>query len=353
MGTVGMLARAGAAVLGAAALAVTGVSGPAAAAEPWTSYTLNTPNATYYGIYAAGDNDAWVVGAVNPYPTESTVLQHFDGTSWSPVSVPNVGDARAIAGTSSSDIWIGGSADVAAGTAHYDGQRWTTHPVPNQWNVVRLLAVGPGNVWGVTQTPGNSPTYEGQRLIHFDGSSWRIVTPVAGYTRPSVDLSGSGPDDLWVKFTESGKTTLLHGNGESWTAVTGSASSIVPLTANDAWAGGPIVANSGNGDVKSNPLHWDGHAWTAVDDGQEWTSYQPRVVATGTVWANKFTFFSGYGVVSLVRWTGGQWQEVPGVSGVGSDLVFQYSAPTPQARPWALFAHGKDKAHQTVKHYTG
>ncbi|WP_163512320.1 hypothetical protein [Fodinicola acaciae] len=355
MGIVGKLARSGAAVAGAAVLAVASVSGPVAAADPWTSYTLDTPNATYYGIYAASESDAWVVGTVNPYPTEGTVLRHFDGASWSSVTVPNVGDARAISGTSSSDIWIGGSGDVAAGTAHFDGQQWTTHPVPNQWNVVRLLAVGANNVWGVTQTPGNQPTYDGQRLVHFDGSSWKIVTPApaAGFASPGVELAGSGADDLWAKFTESGKSVLLHGNGATWTQVDGAASSIVALTGNEAWAAGPTVTNDGNGGIKSNPLHWDGHAWTAVDDKQQWTSYLPRIAATGTVWANKSTSYSGYPVVTLVRWTGGQWQEVPGISGVGTDLVFQYAAATTQARPWALFAHGKDNAHQTIKHYTG
>ncbi|MCP2262204.1 hypothetical protein LX15_005938 [Streptoalloteichus tenebrarius] len=352
------LARVGAVLSAVAALVLGGLAPTAQAANGWTTYTVNAPNATYYGIYASG-SEAWIVGTVNPYPTDSTVLQHFDGRSWSPITAPNVGDARAITGTSASDLWIGGSADAVNATAHFDGQQWTTYPVPDQWNVVQMLAVAPNNAWAVTQTPANSPVYHGQRLIHFDGSSWTVVTPpqVAGYTEPDIHLSGSGAGDVWVNYSDRDgrENTLLRASGTSFTAIPspGYGASIVPLSDTDAWASGPAIADSGNGELKSNPLHWDGRSWKPVDDGQKWTSYQPRVAAGGTVWANRTEYFSGYGSVTLVRWSGGRWQTVPGISGLGHDGVFQYAAATPRSAPWALFAQGRDKNRQNIKLYTG
>jgi hypothetical protein len=342
------VAKAGAFLTGTAALVLGGLAPTAHAADGWTTYTLATPNATYHSIYAAG-SEAWIVGTVNPQPTHSTVLQHFDGSAWSPVAVPNLGSGRVITGTSATDLWIGGGA-----TAHFDGERWTTYQVPDRWPVVQLYAAGPNNVWGVTQTPGTSPVYDGQRLIHFDGTAWSLATPpqVAGYTEPDIQLSGSGTD-VWVNYSDrdGGENTLLRTSGTGFTAIPspGYGVAVVPLGPNDAWASGPIVADSGNGDVKANPLRWNGRAWAAVDDGQQWTTYQPRVAVGGTVWANRFEFFSGYGVVSLVRWTGSGWATVPGISGVGSDGVFDYAAPG----PWALLAQGRDKNRQTVKVYAG
>jgi hypothetical protein len=351
-------ARVGAVLTGAAALILGGLAPTAQAADGWTTYTVNAPNANYRSIYAAG-SEAWIVGTVNPYPTHSTVLQHFDGNSWSPLTVPNVGDASVITGTRASDLWIGGSADAVNATAHFDGQQWTTYAVPDRWTVVQMLAVGPNDVWAVTQTPSTSPVYYGQRLIHFDGTSWSLTTPpqVTGYTRPGIRLSGSGAGDVWVNYSDPDgmKNTLLRASGTSFTAIPspGYGVSIVPLSATDAWAAGPTVATTPTGDFKANPLHWDGRSWTPVDDGQQWTTYLPRVAADGTVWADKTEFISNYGIVTLVRRVGDQWQTVAGVSGVGSDNVVQYTATTPQSPPWALLGHGGDKNHQTVEVHTG
>ncbi|WP_073484728.1 hypothetical protein [Streptoalloteichus hindustanus] len=356
-----VLATAAAFVLGGLAPTAPAPVAEAASAEVadgWKTYQLKTPNARYDSIYAAG-SEAWIVGTVNPYPTHSTVVQHFDGKTWSPMTVPHVGYGMVITGTSASNLWIGGSSDATNATAHFDGRQWTTYPVPDQWTVVQMLAVAPNNVWAVTQTPSDSPVYHGQRLIHFDGRSWSLVTPpqVAGYTEPDIEISGSGAGDVWVNYSDRNgkKNTLLRASGTTFTVLPspGYGVKVVPLSANDAWARGPVVASNGNGDSKSNALHWDGRSWKTVDDGQKWTTYEPRVVANGTVWANKTEYYSGYGKVTLVRWVGGRWQTVPGMSGIGSDSVLQYVAPTPKSSPWALMAQGREKNRQDVRVYTG
>ena len=75
-----------------------------------------------------------------------TLIEHWDGTSWSVVTSPNVGPANSfqsnklygITAVSPTDIWAFGSYFAASGSGHqitllehWDGNSWTIQPSPN------------------------------------------------------------------------------------------------------------------------------------------------------------------------------------------------------------------------------
>jgi hypothetical protein len=125
-------------------------------------------------VLALAPNDAWAVGFSTPDapPQQSatlTLIEHFDGTSWTVVPSPNVGPNSVnqsnrllgLTANSPNDIWAFGSYFAADGSGHqmtlllhYDGTNWTIAPSPNPTKgtfLDDLLFAGvvpsPGNVW--------------------------------------------------------------------------------------------------------------------------------------------------------------------------------------------------------------
>ena len=140
------------------------------AATPHVGEGENQLNA----VLALAPNDAWAVGFSTPDapPQQSatlTLIEHFDGTSWTVVPSPNVGphsvyqSNRLLGLTASSpnDIWAFGSYFAADGFGHqmtlllhYDGTSWTIAPSPNPTKGTYLddllfagVVPSPGSVW--------------------------------------------------------------------------------------------------------------------------------------------------------------------------------------------------------------
>ena len=121
--------------------AVGGVSGAALTMHfngvQWTR--VPAPTAALVAVTALGANNVWAAGAKLG---QSSIIEHWNGTSWKVVTSPNTGAATAlntISAISPTDIWAAGCAacgDVGGNTPalieHWDGVSWTVNPAPNQ-----------------------------------------------------------------------------------------------------------------------------------------------------------------------------------------------------------------------------
>src|SRR5215469_11677341 len=75
------------------------------------------------------DNDIWAVGFSDQVPAppvvDSTLAEHFDGTSWSIVPTPPLPSGNAqflgVAGAASNDVWAVGSSPSGALVEHWNG----------------------------------------------------------------------------------------------------------------------------------------------------------------------------------------------------------------------------------------
>jgi hypothetical protein len=126
------------------------------------------------GVAAVASNDVWAVGFSTPVPPPTraatlNLIEHWDGTAWKVVTSPNVGPGSVyqsnrllgITAASPTDIWAFGSYFAASGSGHqitllqhWDGGSWTIQPSPNPTTggfLSDLLYAGvspsPGNVW--------------------------------------------------------------------------------------------------------------------------------------------------------------------------------------------------------------
>jgi hypothetical protein len=135
--------------------------------------TVPTPNAnlinTLNGVAAIAPSNVWAVGSSVKNPNDGvsvshTLIEHYNGTSWSVVSSPNVGAGNnvltGVAAHSATDVWAVGYDDDITGSIpvrktvwmHWDGVRWSTFPSPNvgtsdNWLVGVIAPAGTTDAW--------------------------------------------------------------------------------------------------------------------------------------------------------------------------------------------------------------
>ncbi len=142
--------------------------------QSMSSPNVGAGNNILEGVVALAPDNVWAVGYSTPEPPPEqvatlTLIEHYDGTSWSVVPSPNVGPANSyqsnrlfgITANSSTDIYAFGSYFAADGSGHqmtlllhWNGTKWAIIPSPNPTKgdfLSDLLWAGvvpsPGNVW--------------------------------------------------------------------------------------------------------------------------------------------------------------------------------------------------------------
>jgi len=150
------------------------------------------PNALN-GVAAAGSGDIWAAGyqSIASGSPSSTLILHFDGTTWTVVPSPNPGQPSSLAAvvaTSDGLIWAAGF--------YYDGTQGKTlllrgdesgftalpgEDYSGEGNVLLgIAAAGPGDIWAAGyHYPSGTSDYQGL-IEHYDGKQWRRVSSAQG-----------------------------------------------------------------------------------------------------------------------------------------------------------------------------
>lgn len=200
--------------------------------ERWngTSWSISPVSAagTLESVAASSASDVWAVGGA--------LAMHFDGNSWStvPTPPPSSGALNAVATLGPSDAWAVGSFPVSSHPRtdstlieHWNGTSWQVVPSPNAagsaTNILHgVVALGPANVWAVGwYYPTGSQTSE-TLIEHWDGVSWQIVQSPNGSGRSVLwDVTALSSTDVWAAgyfLSTTGLRTLVeHWDGQSWT----------------------------------------------------------------------------------------------------------------------------------------
>ncbi len=140
-------------------------------ASPNPSIYVNQLNA----VTVISATDAWAVGSENTSITTSTTLiEHFDGTSWTQVVSPAVNGSSSLTGiaaASATDIYAVGSTIISnplsypAVIEHFDGNSWNlvSNTSPGMFNTfngvvhVPHAALGNAQFWAVGAYNNNTP----------------------------------------------------------------------------------------------------------------------------------------------------------------------------------------------------
>ena len=119
------------------------------------------------GVTAVAANDVWAVGYTittdGSNQPDRTLIEHWNGTSWSIVASPTVASNDTLTGVaarSATDIWAVGFRQDRSGaipinrtlTEHWNGSAWSVVASPNVGsndNLLNAVAAVPGDVWAV------------------------------------------------------------------------------------------------------------------------------------------------------------------------------------------------------------
>lgn len=280
---VGNSILAGVAVLSATEVWAVGYTSTQTLVERWngTSWSIvPSPNVGtgvngLTGVLAFTSNDAWATGHYYQQATGKyqTLAMHWNGTSWSIVPTPNVGtDSNFlwgdIDGVASNDIWAAGSYGPGGSRRtlmlHWNGTSWSTVSTPNVGTAENRLqgvdAIAANDAWAV----GWYGTYPNEQTLvqHWDGAGWSIVaSPNASAGQNLLlDVSAVSASDVWAIGFHDAQTLAEHWDGAQWQIVpspnAGAGSypeAIAALSGNDVWA----VGNYSSANVRrSFTLHY-------------------------------------------------------------------------------------------------
>jgi hypothetical protein len=133
---------------------------------------VTSPNAsaddTLQAAAAVSTNDVWAVGAFTTAGgVEQTLIEHWNGTSWSVVSSPSPGgasDLKGVAIVSANDIWAVG--------AFIPSSNVFEQTLIEQWN---------GTSWSVVSSPspGSSSVLDAAAADKSSGQAWAVGDFVA------------------------------------------------------------------------------------------------------------------------------------------------------------------------------
>jgi len=187
----------------------------------------STDETYLYGLTAISANDIWAVGYSGL--NFVTFSEHYDGAAWTLVSTPNVGSGPnslgGVVALAPDNVWaVGystatqkpppGQYDVPTKTLieHYDGTSWSVVPSPNvgpnsQYQSNRLLgvtAVSPTDIWAFgSYFAASGSENQMTLLLHWDGTVWSLAaspSPEPGDFLDDILYSGvvTAPGSVWI-----------------------------------------------------------------------------------------------------------------------------------------------------------
>ncbi|MDX6309204.1 MAG: hypothetical protein QOI06_2250 [Nocardioidaceae bacterium] len=243
------------------------------------------------GVSAASSDNAWAVGGdYVGSQVYGTLIEHWDGTSWTIAPSPNPGTFQSgldgVAIISPTDAWAVGAYSDSGSEGktlieHWDGATWTQVPSPNAdgaSNLSAVSAVSATDIWAVGSY--RTGMYTDSSLIeHWDGTSWTVV-PSANPTGDTIvelaSVSAVSGQDAWAVGNTydgiTGGTIVEHWDGSTWTKVpswnagtTTRLQGVSAISATDAWAVGSYDTNNQSEIIYGTLIeHWDGTTWTKV-----------------------------------------------------------------------------------------
>jgi hypothetical protein len=188
--------------------------------------------------------------------------EQFNGTTWTttslpvPTTEPNL-DMTSISGSSPSDIWAAGTEfneglhrDNSPVLEHFNGTSWSNVSVP-----VASPTGGLTDVVDISPTDAYAVTTVGA-ILHWNGTTWTLLnaTTQTGAAVTGSEVAALSPADVWV----GSSTTLDNFNGSTWTSVP------VPATTGLTPAGQTLASPDAAAAVGPGTVWFAGHTFTAA-----------------------------------------------------------------------------------------
>lgn len=353
--------------------------------SPAIDVSNSTFGARLNAVAVVSANDVWAVG-FGPQPggpayAKQTLIEHWNGASWSIVPSPNPSSAYpqveldGVVALAANDVWAVGYGENPSATVspaditlveHWDGASWRIVPSPNPDQDVDQLhaiaGVASNNLWVVGQRgEGGAACCPYESLIeHWDGTNWS-VTPNPGRTALQ-GVTAVAANDVWAVGTPAagGGAIIEHWNGTAWSTVAAptanangggiSLRAVTAVSATDIWAVGdqenPLIGVGGTFDSVTE--HWNGTAWAVVGLAlQDSTLYGVTATGPTDAWA-----VDASGLMQTQHWDGATWSVVSTPNpGTGSGL--QGVAAASSGDVWAVgWTNTNGARTPLIEHFT-
>jgi hypothetical protein len=220
--------------------------------------TSTTP---LYGVSGSGPDDVWAVGQDSN--TNTSLIEHWDGTSWSlvasPANEPANGQLNSVSADSPTDAWAGGYAFPSTITSlieHWNGTAWTVVPdaAPGNTRIIAIAAISPSDVWALGAV--GTGRRRSNVMENWNGSQWSVVTlPVSGILNSISAVSAS---DVWAVGNDG---LIEQWDGTQWSQVANPDGGGADLVAVNALSADDVWTISANGAVTEQ---WNGTQWSSV-----------------------------------------------------------------------------------------
>jgi N-acetylneuraminic acid mutarotase len=183
-------------------------------------------------VAAIAPDDVWAVGYYSLCDfTPQTLTMHWDGSEWTIVDSPNPGPQlnwlNGVTALTSSDVWAVGSYSVSADVRvpmalHWDGTSWSSVSMPRPTGLTNELhsvdAVTSSDVWAVGYSYGDQ--VPARMLIeHWNGTEWSIVPSPYPGTNKLRGVAALSANDIWAVGEANNQSMTVHWDGIQWRVV--------------------------------------------------------------------------------------------------------------------------------------
>jgi hypothetical protein len=148
--------------------------------KKWSIVQLPDSNYTLSGLSGSASDDIWIVG-----DGPGTITEHYDGLAWNiiPSANPPEGEPvlQSVTSISSDDVWaVGGiyalAPKVRTLVEHWDGTSWSIVPSPSPGAKANVLdsvsGTGPDDVWAIGTYTDAGDGASRILYLHWDGTRW-------------------------------------------------------------------------------------------------------------------------------------------------------------------------------------
>jgi hypothetical protein len=185
------------------------------------------------GVVTISSSDVWAVGDwQNAGAASQTLIEHWDGTSWSVVSSPspgsNANELRGVSADAPNDVWaVGITSNTGSSLTlveHWDGANWSVIPAVNFGSALTeffgVTSIAPDDVWAVGDFQNTGPNQPDLPLTeHWNGTSWSALpAPIsAGLSGNLHGVAAANSLKVWAVGEQFDNSTIDQTLTERWT----------------------------------------------------------------------------------------------------------------------------------------
>jgi hypothetical protein len=285
--------------------------------------------------------------------------------AWQTVaSPPGKINLTAVAAVASNDVWAAGQTVAEGGlrslVEHWNGSSWTkaTLPASNTYQAINgLVALAPNDVWsvGYASTDASNRPYR-PLVMHWDGSAWTVkpyLAPPGADSSALVSVTGDGAGGLlavgYAVFAGQKRTLVERFDGAAWSVLPSPSPGTEASALLDVVMDSPSTATATAVGYRSDGFgydtlveRWDGTAWTveASQDRADVDNVLTSVAVTpsGEPWSVGYAIDSAWSpdpYRTLVQRAG---SDVPSPNGVGTASLLDGVSFSSADDGWAVGA---------------